>query len=363
MAHEALFSPVRIGAVDVTNRIFLAPLTRNRATPDGVPGPFVAEYYAQRASGGLLITEATQISPMGKGYINTPGIHSDAQIARWKEITDGVHALGGKIALQLWHVGRISHSSLLPGHAQPVSASGVRANAQTFIETGLVDTSQPRALSIEEIQATIADYALAARNAIAAGFDLVEVHAANGYLIDQFLRDGSNRRDDEYGGSAENRVRFLREVVAAIVDAIGADRVGVRLSPTGQFNDMADSDPATTFTTAVEALNAFDLAYLHMVEEFPGVEGIENADAVLAAVRQTWDGFYVANGGYSAERAAAAVVDGHADAVAIGRDYIANPDLPERIRADAPLNEGDQATYYGGGAEGYTDYPALQPAE
>ena len=252
MAHEALFSPVRIGAVDVTNRIFLAPLTRNRATPDGVPGPFLAEYYAQRASGGLLITEATQISPMGKGYINTPGIHSDAQIARWKEITDGVHALGGKIALQLWHVGRISHSSLLPGHAQPVSASGVRANAQTFIETGLVDTSQPRALSIEEIQATIADYAQAARNAITAGFDLVEVHAANGYLIDQFLRDGSNRRDDEYGGSAENRARFLREVVAAVVDAIGADRVGVRLSPTGQFNDMADSDPATTFTTAVE---------------------------------------------------------------------------------------------------------------
>ena len=363
MAHEELFSPVRVGAVEAANRIFLAPLTRNRATPDGVPGPFVGEYYAQRASGGLLITEATQISPMGKGYINTPGIHSDAQIKRWKEITDGVHARGGKIALQLWHVGRISHTSLLPDNAQPVSASPIAAKAQTFIETGMVDTSQPRALTLDEIQSTIADYAQAARNAIEAGFDLVEVHAANGYLIDQFLRDGSNKRDDAYGGSVENRVRFLSEVVAAVVEAVGADRVGVRLSPTGQFNDMSDSDPQATFVAAVQALNPFELAYLHMVEAFPGVEGIENADAVLAAVRQAWDGPYIANGGYTGETAAEAIRSGHADAVAIGRDYIANPDLPERIRANASLNEGDASTYYGGGAEGYTDYPVLEVAE
>lgn len=363
MTTPTLFDPLTLGRINTRNRIQMAPLTRNRAQPDGVPGEFAAEYYAQRASAGLIFTEATQISPMGKGYINTPGIHSADQVAKWREITDGVHAQGGKIVLQLWHVGRISHSSLLPDNAQPVAPSAIRAQAQTFIATGPVDTDEPRALSCDEIPALVADYVQAAQNAMDAGFDGVEIHAANGYLIDQFIKSGSNHREDEYGGSVENRLRLLKEVVTGVSKAIGSDRVGVRLSPTGSFNDMHDADPEATFIAAADMLNGFNLAFLHVVEAFPGAEGLENADAINAAVRKAWTGVYIANGGYTPDSAKAAIENGHADAVTFGRDYIANPDLVERIRTGAPLNEGNPDTYYGGGAEGYTDYPALEPAE
>jgi len=362
MAHDVLYSPLRIGAVEAPNRIILAPLTRNRATPDGVPGPWAKDYYTQRASGGLLITEATQITPMGKGYVNTPGIHSAEQIAAWREITDSVHAAGGRIVLQLWHVGRISHSSLLPDGAQPVAPSAIQAKSQVFNETGLVDTDMPRALETDEIPDLIKDYVQAARNARDAGFDMVEIHAANGYLIDQFLRDGSNKRDDEFGGNVENRVRLLRDISCAVTRAIGSDRVGVRLSPTGTFNDMNDSDPKTTFVAAVKALNTLDLAYLHVVEDFATETPLADTTEILDAVRAAWGGLYIANGGYDGAKADHAVTTGHADAVAFGVPYLANPDLPERIKRDAPLNEPDQSTFYGGDAKGYTDYPVLENA-
>jgi N-ethylmaleimide reductase len=363
MAHDPLFSPLKIGAVTLPNRIILAPLTRNRAQADGVPGPLAAQYYSQRASGGLLITEATQITAMGKGYVNTPGIHSDEQIAAWKDITGAVHDAGGKIALQLWHVGRISHSSLLPNDAQPVSSSATRAKAQTFNETGLVDTDTPRALELDEIPGLIADYVQAARNARKAGFDLVEIHAANGYLIDQFLRDGANTRNDSYGGGIFNRVRLLREITEAVADAIGADRVGVRLSPTGTFNDISDSDPAALFTAAVKSIDNLGLAYLHLVEDFGEADPDLDNSAILARVRDAWSGVYIGNGDYDADKAKTAVSSGKADAIAFGRSFLANPDLPARIRSGAPLNDADHNTFYGGGAEGYIDYPALLAAE
>ena len=362
MSRESLFTPLKIGPVTASNRIFMALLTRNRADASGVPGELAQTYYRQRAGAGLIITEATQISPMGRGYRDTPGIHSPQQIARWRDITDGVHEAGGHIALQLWHVGRISHASLLPGGAQPVSASAIRARTWTVTYDGVADTSTPRALSREEIDAIVADYARAARNAIEAGFDMVELHAANGYLVDQFLRDGVNRRTDEYGGPVENRIRFLEEVTRAIAGEIGAERLGVRLSPVGQFNDMSDSDPKALFSAAARALARIGVAYLHVVEEFSTETALPDAPAILAAVRAAWPGLYIANGNYAPDRAAAAVESGHADAVAFGRDFIANPDLPARIRSGAPLNEGNPATYYGGGAEGYIDYPALHPA-
>jgi len=362
MAHHALYAPLQMGAVEISNRIILAPLTRNRATPDGVPGPWAKEYYTQRASGGLLITEATQITPMGKGYLNTPGIHSAEQIAAWREITDSVHAAGGKIALQLWHVGRISHSSLLPDGAQPVAPSALQAKSQVFNETGFVDTDMPRALETSEIPDVINHYVQAARNARDAGFDLVEIHAANGYLIDQFLRDGSNQRTDDYGGSVENRVRLLRDVTSAVSRAIGSDRIGVRLSPAGTFNDMVDSDPKTTFVAAANALNALDLAYLHVVEDFATQNPLPDTAEILEAVRQTWGGTFIANGGYDGAKADQAVTTGHADAIAFGVPYLANPDLPERIKRDAPLNTPDQSTFYGGDATGYTDYPVFESA-
>lgn len=362
MAHDALFSPLKIGAVTAPNRVFMAPLTRNRAHPDGVPGEMAKTYYTQRASAGLIISEASQISAMGKGYMNTPGIHTDAQSDAWREIVDSVHKAGGLIAMQLWHVGRISHSSLLPGGAQPLAPSALRAKAKTFTEAGFLDTSQPRAMTQADIDQTIADYAAAAERAREAGFDLVEVHAANGYLIDQFLRDGSNKREDGYGGSIENRVRFLKEVMEAIADAIGADRVGVRLAPTGGFNDMCDSDPERLFLHAVKTLDPMGLAYLHGVEQIPGAAAGAAERAILDKVRAAWSGVYIANGDYTAETGAARITGKHADAVAYGRPFIANPDLPERFARNAPLNEADGSTFYGGGAEGYIDYPALDEA-
>ncbi len=358
---DALFSPLSVGALELPNRVLMAPLTRNRAHADGTPKAMAVEYYRQRASAGLIVTEATQISAMGKGYLDTPGIHAPAHVAAWRKITDAVHAAGGRIVLQLWHVGRISHSSLLPDGAAPVAPSAIRAKAQTFTAEGFADTSEPRALRTDEIPALIADFRAAARNAMDAGFDGVEVHGANGYLLDQFLHAHSNARDDAYGGAPENRARLTLEVTRAVADEIGAGRVGVRLSPTGTFNDMR-ADDEDAFAAAIDGLDAMGLAYLHIVEKFPGAEVSAAEPALLARLRARWHGVYIANGDFDADQAAQWIAEGRADAVAFGRPFIANPDLPARFQSHAALNAPDQNTFYGGGAEGYTDYPALTAA-
>jgi N-ethylmaleimide reductase len=291
---------------------------------------------------------------MGKGYINTPGIHSDEQIAGWKPIVDAVHRAGGRILLQLWHVGRISHSSLLPGNTLPVAPSAIKARAQTVVETGFVDVSEPRALSLREIQQTIEDYARGAANAKAAGFDGVEIHAANGYLIDQFLKSKSNVRTDAYGGSAANRVRFLGEVVEAVLGVWERARVGVRISPFGTFNDMGDENPEETFAGVLDVLNGHLVGYLHVVEDPIPVD--RRAD-FYRHLRSAWKGMYVANAGYDAERGERAVLDGAADAVAYGRLFLANPDLPTRLVRRGPLNIPDTTSFYGGDERGYVDYP------
>jgi len=356
----SLYDSIVLGGMTLSNRVFMAPLTRNRATPNGVPGRLASTYYSQRASAGLIVTEATQISPMGKGYINTPGIHSEEQIAGWKPVVDAVHRSNGRIFLQLWHVGRISHSSLLPGNVPPVAPSAIRARAQTVVETGFVDVSEPRALSLTEIRHTIEDYGRAASNAKAAGFDGVEIHAANGYLIDQFLRSNSNIRTDSYGGRATNRVRFLGEVVEVVLNVWDRGRVGVRISPLGTFNDMGDANPTETFSVAVERLNKFRIGYLHVVESAQdGPQNNESEWALLRSLRKLWKGFYIVNGGYDGPRGEEAIRSGNADAVAYGRAFLANPDLPRRLQLASPLNEPDQQTFYGGDAKGYTDYPCL----
>ncbi|MDE3120964.1 MAG: alkene reductase [Paracoccaceae bacterium] len=363
MTSSKLFTLVRFGALELANRVVMAPLTRNRAEPDGnVPSALAATYYAQRASAGLLITEASQIMPEGQGYAWTPGIHSDAQIAGWKKVTDAVHAKGGKIVLQMWHVGRVSHTSLQPGGVAPQAPSAIAAGSKTFDGTGFVDTSVPRALELDEIPGIVAQYAQAAKNARAAGFDGVEIHAANGYLIDQFLRDGANKRTDAYGGSIENRARFLFEVVDAVVAAIGADRTGIRLSPLSPSNGISDSDPMALFSHVIKGLNRYNLAFLHMVEGATGGARDAETDAKMVTLRKLYSGNYIANNGYTRAMALEAVDSGAADAVAFGRPFIANPDLVARLKADAPLAEGNRATYYGGGAEGYTDYPTLEDA-
>jgi len=357
MATE-LFSAVRIGDCDLPNRIVMAPLTRNRAGQGGVPQTLNVTYYAQRASAGLIITEATQISPQGVGYPNTPGIHTRAQIEGWQQVTRAVHDKGGHIFLQLWHVGRISHPSLQPEQALPVAPSAVKPDGDAFTYTGLQPFVTPRALSLEEIPAIVEDYRKAAANAMQAGFDGVEIHAANGYLIDQFLRDGSNRRDDQYGGSVENRCRFLLQVTQAVVEAAGARRTGIRVSPVNPFNSMSDSNPQALFNAVAAALRPFGLAYLHAVEgAIHSDSGVPAFD--IQAMRRLFGGPYIANGGYTRERAIQAVSDGAADLVSFGELFLANPDLPERLKANAPLNTPDPATFYGGGAAGYTDYPAL----
>ncbi|MDT3528749.1 alkene reductase [Stenotrophomonas pavanii] len=358
-AADLLFTPTRLGDIAVANRIAMAPLTRNRALPDRVPSPLAVTYYRQRASAGLIIAEATQISPLGQGYLDTPGIYSRDQVAAWKTVTDAVHAEGGRIVLQLWHVGRISHTSLLPEGEVPVAPSAIRAQGKTFTANGFEDVSEPRALGIEEIPALIEDFRTAARNAIDAGFDGVEVHAANGYLIDQFLRDGSNHRDDAYGGGIENRTRLLFEVVSAVADAIGPGRTGVRLSPVTPVNDAHDSDPQPLFNRAVERLDAIDgLAFIHVIEGATGGDR-DNIAFDYAGLRARFRGRWIANNGYDAARAGEAVASGYADMVAFGRPFIANPDLVARLRTGAPLAELDADTLYGGGEHGYTDYPPL----
>ena len=359
MTTDHLFRPANMGALELPNRVLMAPLTRNRAKPDGTPWDVAATYYAQRAGAGLIVSEATQISPMVKGYLNTPGIHDDDHIAGWKAITDAVHAAGGRIILQLWHVGRISHVSLLPEGQNPVAPSAIRAETQTFTAAGFEDTSHPEALTADGLAALKEEYRLAAEAAKAAGFDGVEIHAANGYLLDQFLQDHTNRRDDAYGGDIENRIRLLSEVIDIVAAVWPRDRIGVRLSPLGQFNDIGDSDPEALFSAVYRSLDKAGLAYLHVVEQFPGAEETSEGRDILKRLRAHYSGFYIANGGYDADSAAAAIESGHADAVAFGRPFIANPDLPERYRTGAPLNAPDQNTFYGGDETGYTDYPTL----
>ncbi|WP_321333633.1 alkene reductase [Breoghania sp.] len=358
---DKLFTPLKVGDVDVANRVAMAPLTRNRALPDGdVPHALNAEYYAQRAGAGLIISEGTQISPSAKGYAWTPGIYSDAQVAGWKLVTDAVHAKGGKIFAQIWHVGRVSHTSLQPGGQAPVAPSAITAETRTYDGKGFVATSQPRALEISEIAGILDDYRKAAANAERAGFDGVEIHAANGYLIDQFLRDGSNTRDDAYGGSIENRARFLEEVVDAVTGVLGGGRVGIRLSPFANANGITDSNPQPLFEHVVDRLNRFNLAYLHMVEGQTGGPRELKEGESIEALRKRFDGVYIANNNYTREMAIEAVESGKADMVAFGRPFIANPDLVERLAKDAPLNEVDRDTLYGGGEAGYTDYPFLE---
>lgn len=354
-----LFSPAKLGAISLNNRIVMAPLTRNRAGEAGVPQPINVTYYEQRASAGLIITEATPISPMAHGYPMLPGIYTDAQIAGWKKITDAVHAKGGKIVIQLWHVGRISHPSLLPNDATPVAPSAVKPAGKAFTYQGLVDYVEPRALDASELPGIVADYVHATKAALAAGFDGVEVHSANGYLLDQFLRDGSNKRTDNYGGSFENRARLLMEVTKAVVNVAGADKVGVRLSPVNPFNDMHDSDPQALFNYVAGQLNQFGLAYLHAVEG--GIHGGGEAEPFdFETFRKQFKGAYIANLAYDKARGNAAIASGHADAVAYGVPFIANPDLVQRFRVDAPLNEADASSFYGGSEKGYIDYPFLK---
>ncbi|CAN7790017.1 alkene reductase [Caballeronia sp. LjRoot34] len=359
-----LFQPVRLGSYQLANRIVMAPLTRSRADEHGIPGPLIAEHYAQRASAGLIISEGVNISPAARGYALTPGIHDDAQVEGWRHVTEGVHARGGRIFPQLWHVGRVSHSSLQPGGALPVAPSALRPEATSYTASGFQPCPTPRALDATEIPAIVDQYRRAAQNALAAGFDGVEIHAANGYLIEQFLRDSTNRRTDAYGGSRENRARFLLEVVEAVAEVCGGERTGIRLSPVSPVNGAAlDSDPAATYGYAVEQLNAFGLAYIHIIE---GVtQGPrEHPDGFdFQHLRRLFKGLYMANNGYDLKLALNARRHDLADLVSFGRLYIANPDLVERLRIGARLNAPDRTTFFGGSAAGYTDYPALTPAE
>lgn len=356
---DPLFEPVSFGALKLRNRIVMAPLTRSRADHKTLaPHALNAEYYGQRASAGLNIGEATQVSLQAQGYAWTPGVFTDAQVAGWKLVTDAIHARGGTAVLQLWHVGRISHPDLQPGNATPVAPSAVKPAGQAFTETGFKDMVTPRALELDEIRGIVGEFGQAAKNARAAGFDGVEIHGANGYLVDQFLRDKTNQRSDAYGGSIENRARFLLEAVEAAAQAIGPDRVGVRLSPLSPFNDIGDTNPEPLYTYAVEKLSDLGAAYIHVIEGETQGARAPDGGFDLAVLRQAFKGGYIGNNGYTPELAAERVASGAVDAVAFGRAYINNPDLVERIRAGAPLADNlDKATLYGGAAEGYTDYP------
>ncbi|GDY36604.1 MULTISPECIES: alkene reductase [unclassified Acidovorax] len=362
-----LSDPIQAGDLQLANRVAMAPLTRNRS-PNAIPTDLVATYYTQRASAGLIISEATAISQQGQGYADVPGLYAPEQIAGWKKVTSSVHAAGGKIVVQLWHVGRVSHTDLQPGNAAPVAPSAVQANTKTvLIKDGVptfTPTSMPRALELAEIPGIVADYRRAARAAIEAGFDGVEIHAANGYLIDQFLKTGANQRTDAYGGSIENRARLLLEVTRAITEEIGGGRTGIRLSPVTPANDIVDADPQPLFDYVVRQLGPLGLSYLHLIEGATGgpreVEGRPFDYAALKAAYRAagGQGAWMVNNAYTRELADTALAQG-ADIVAFGRPFIANPDLVARLHANAPLNEVNRATLYGGGAEGYTDYPAL----
>jgi N-ethylmaleimide reductase len=363
MSQSKLFEPYKLGAVTLSNRTVMAPLTRNRAAAGLVPAPLAVEYYSQRASAGLLITEASQISQQGQGYQDTPGIYSNEQVAGWKKVTDAVHAKGGHIYIQLWHVGRISHVTLQPNGGAPVAPSAIAAKTKTYVNNTFTDVSEPRALDLAEIPGLIDDYKRAARNAIEAGFDGVEIHGANGYLLDQFARDTTNKRTDAYGGSIENRARLMLEVSKAVATEIGAARTGIRISPVTPANDAAaDSEAQKLFDYITDGLSAEKLVYLHVVEGATGGPR-DVAPFDYASLRKRFSGSYIGNNGYDLALAEKVLAADQADLIAFGKPFISNPDLVERLKTGAPLNELDKATMYGGGAKGYTDYPTLAAAK
>jgi len=355
-----LFEPFKLGPITLDNRLVMAPLTRNRAVPPGmVPSPLAIDYYGQRASAGLLVTEASQVSQQGQGYQDTPGIYSPEQVAAWRKVTDRVHERGGHIFIQLWHVGRISHTALQAGGGAPVAPSAIRAKTKTFVNGTFADVSEPRALELSEIPGIIDDFKRAAAHAREAGFDGVEIHGANGYLLDQFAKDGANKRTDAYGGGIENRARLMLEVSKAVVGEIGAERTGIRISPVTPANDISDSNPQPLFDYIVDQLNALKLVYIHVIEGATGGPR-DIAPFDYASLRKRFSGAYVANNGYDFALATKVLSEGAADLIAFGKPFISNPDLVERLKRGAPLNEWDKATFYGGGAKGYTDYPTLQ---
>ncbi len=364
---DQLFTPVRVGALDLSHRVVLAPLTRMRSEmPGNVPGPAIRDYYRQRATpGGLLIAEATFVSRQGNGGYASPGIENEAQLAGWRPVVEAVHAEGARFLLQLWHVGRASHTELQPGGAQPVAPSAGESGASVWRENGYGSASPARAISLAEIPGIVAQYRHAAERALRAGFDGVEIHAANGYLIDQFLQDNSNRRTDAYGGSMENRMRFLLEVADAVAEVWSADRIGVRIAPGGGFNDMHDSNAEALFTAVAHALRQLGIAYLHVVEprvRSPG-EPADQPPVASGVIKRAFGGAVIAAGGFDGPGAEAIVAAGDADLVAFGRHFIANPDLPERLRQRLPLNAYDRDTFYYGGMRGYLDYPRYAAME
>ncbi len=350
---KTLFSPYTLGDLTLANRMVLSPMTRSRALAGNVPNPLAAQYYVQRASAGLMITEATQVSPQGVGYIRTPGMHSAEQVAGWRAVTDAVHEAGGTIFAQLWHVGRVSHPDF-HGGALPVAPSALPVEGEAFTQNGRVKIVTPRALEANEIADIVVQFGKAAANAKAAGFDGVELHGANGYLLDQFLRDGANHRTDAYGGAIRNRARFPLEVAAAVIDVWGPERVGFKASPSFSGYSMSDSNPTETFSYLATRLSELKLAYLHVTE--PVAAGRAR---VTPTLRQIFKGTLIVNGGYDAQSGNAAIAGGEADLVAFGVPFLANPDLPLRYRRNAPLNAADQATFYAGEEKGYIDYPAL----
>jgi len=351
-----LFDRLTIGETELQNRIIYAPMTRSRADDEGVQPDFVADYYEQRVSGGLLITEATNVSPMAKGYVRTPGVYTQEQIDSWKKVTNRVHEKDGKIFMQLFHTGRIAMPDFLPDNVSPVAPSSVKAAGQNYTDAGMKDFVEPRELSTEEIRAVVKDFATAAKNAIVAGFDGVEIHGANGYLIQQFLSTNVNQRTDEYGGTIENRSRFLFEILDAVTGAIGRERTGLRLSPGGEFNDIKEDDAEELYDYIVKKLNDRGLAYLH-IGTFD-----QNRDW-HPVLRPIYKGVYFAGVGFTKDRAEKVLADGGADAIVFGKLFLANPDLPERLRLNAPLNTADESTFYTPGEKGYTDYPFLEKAE
>lgn len=347
-----LFTPVQVGRYTLPNRLIMAPMTRSRADDNGIPSDLVVTYYAQRASAGLIISEGVFPSAMGKGYVRTPGIATADQIAVWKKVTEAVHAKGGRIFMQVMHCGRISHPSMLPNEAQPVAPSAIKPAGQTWTGGGMEEFVTPRELTVAEIAGVIDEYRVAARRAIEAGFDGVELHTASGYLPEQFLSSGSNQRQDQYGGSVENRARFVLEVLAAMVAEVGGDRVGIKISPEMNFNDIVDANPQETYTYLVDQLRGFNLAYLHVALFGAKVD-------YHALLRPRFNGAYLMGSGLDQNSAEAALAEARADATVFGGAFLANPDLPERFRQGASLNTADKNTFYSPGAEGYTDYPSL----
>lgn len=359
MSKQPLLSTYNLSGLDLSNRMVMAPMTRSRAGENNIPTDLMAKYYRQRSSAGLIISEGTQISQQGIGYPWTPGIHTDDQVEGWKKVTKAVHEEDSKIFAQIWHVGRVSHPIYHDGEP-PVAPSAVKPEGQIFTADGMKDFVTPRALDTDEIPGIIEDYAQAARNAIKAGFDGVEIHGANGYLIDQFLKDGTNKRTDKYGGSLENRSRFALEVVKAVSDAIGAEKTGIRFSPSGRNQGISDSNPKETFGYVLEQLNTYNLAYVHLMEPMSDVSDLKNYPAkVTEYFRNIYNGTIITNAGYDRESGNKAIEHGIADLVAYGRPFLANPDLPARFATKAELNEPDQSTFYGGDEKGYTDYPFM----